>query len=167
MAEPRRDFEAEVRSAWPALVRSASVLCWSSADAEDVVQETVLRAMKARGGFRGDSSFLTWIYVILTRVATAANQRRARKVPAGARPLSPEPLPPVDAALIEDEMARRMIDAIRQLPQRQREMVTLHYLDERPYRDIAEALGVSIGTVKATLFNAKQSLREALAEKEH
>ena len=88
-------------------------------------------------------------------------------MPAGARPLSPEPLPPVDAALIEDEMARRMIDAIRQLPQRQREMVTLHYLDERPYRDIAEALGVSIGTVKATLFNAKQSLREALAEKEH
>ena len=79
-------------------------------------------------------------------------------------PRRPDALPPVDAAVIEDEAARRVIDAIRALPRRQREMATLHFLDERPYREIAEALGVSVGSVKATIFTAKQSLRAALAD---
>ena len=75
-------------------------------------------------------------------------------------------MPPVDRALIVDEDARHLVDAIRSLPDRQREMVTFHFLDELSYGEIAAALGVSVGTVKATLFAAKMSLRSALAKKE-
>ena len=164
MADDQRDFEGELQAAWPALVRSATVLCRSAADVEDVVQETMMQAYRAYPGFRGESAFLTWAYVILARVASKANRRalRDQNLPA----FQAEALPPVDAGIVKDETARRVIDAIRRLPERQREMMTLHFLDERPYREIAQALGVSEGTVKSTIHSAKQSLRAALARDE-
>ena len=72
-------------------------------------------------------------------------------------------LPPVDSALLEAEEARVLIDAIRWLPERQREMITLHFLQELSYAEIAGALGVAVGTVKATIFSAKIALRDALS----
>jgi RNA polymerase sigma-70 factor (ECF subfamily) len=164
MGNPMQDFAVEAEAAYPALVRAATVLCRSRSDVEDVVQETLMRAFKAYPAFRGDSSFLTWTYAILLRVAQAAN-RGAKGIPADYTTSLPQQLPPVDHAMILDEDARRLIDAVRSLPERQREMVTLHFLRELPYAEIAKALGVSVGTVKATLFEAKMSLRAALAAK--
>ncbi len=163
MARCDRDFDANLTPVYPALVRSAAVLCWSKDDVEDVVQETVLRGFQSYGSFRRESPFLTWMYVILLRVAAAANRQRRRQVPLDYRLDQPDQLPPVDRAVIDDEQGGMVIDAIRGLPQRQREMVTLHFLHDLSYPQIAEALGVAVGTVKATLFSAKASLREALA----
>ncbi len=160
-----QDFEAAAEAAYPALGRAATILCWSRSDVEDVVQETMLRAFKAYGSFRGDSSFLTWAYAILARVAQAANRRHVNRLPSDLANDQPLPLPPVDRAVVAEEDARCLIDAIRSLPDRQREMVTLHFLEHFRYAEIADALGVSVGTVKATLFEAKVSLRRALARK--
>ncbi len=162
MAPCAGDFDADLSAVYPALVRSATVLCWSKDDVEDVVQETALRGFQSYGSFRRECSFLTWMYVILLRVAAAANRQRSRQVPLDYRRDQPEQLPPVDRAVIDDEQGRIAIDAIRSLPQRQREMITLHFLHDLSYAEIAETLGVAVGTVKATLFAAKASLREAL-----
>src|SRR5687767_15295455 len=128
MIDLERDFESAVQAVYAPLVRSANLLCWSGNDVDDVVQETLLQAIRSYGSFNGSSSVLTWCYAILARVAAAANQRRARRLPedyaglaAAARNQS---LPPVDSALLEDEEARVLIDAIRSLPERQREMIT-------------------------------------------
>jgi len=165
MTNHRGDFAVEVEAAYPALVRAATVLCWSRSDAEDVVQETVVRACKSYASFRGDSSFLTWTYTILARVAQASNQGRSRCIPADYAMSQPQQLPPVDRAVIIDDDARCVIEAIRSLPERQREMVTLRFLEELSYAEIAEALAISVGTVKATIFEAKMSLRSTLAGK--
>jgi RNA polymerase sigma-70 factor (ECF subfamily) len=125
----------------------------------------MLRAFKSYHAFRGDSSFFTWAYVILARTAYAANQAHAKGVPSDYALGQPQRLPPVDRAVVLNEDARAAIDAIRSLPERQREMVTLHFLEEMTYPEIAAALQVSIGTVKATIFEAKASLRSALREK--
>jgi RNA polymerase sigma-70 factor (ECF subfamily) len=166
MGKPKRDFASEAKAAYPALVRAATVLCRSRSDVEDVVQETLMRAVKAYPSFRADSSFLTWAYAILLRAARDANRTRAKGVPADDAANLPEHLPPVERAAMLDEEARRVVDAVRSLPERQREMVTLHFLRELPYSEIAEALGVSVGTVKATMFEAKMSLRAILARKD-
>lgn len=160
------DFESEVEAAYSGLVRAATVLCWSNADVEDVIQETLVRAFKSYASFRGECRFLTWAYSILARVAQDANRRYARPIPAEYATSHPDQLPPVDRAVMLDEEARCVIDAIRSLPERQREALTLHFLRELPYGEIAAALGVSVGTVKATIFAAKKSLRAALARKE-
>ena len=165
MTNHQGDFESAVEAAYPALARAATVLCWSRSDVDDVVQETMLRAFKSYTSFRGDSSFLTWTYTILARVAQASNEGRSRCIPADYSMSQPQQLPPVDRAVIIDEDARCVIDAIRSLPERQREIVTLRFLEELSYGEIAEALAISLGTVKATIFEAKMSLRSALAAK--
>lgn len=141
------------------------VLCWSKADVEDVVQETMLSAYKAFGSFRGDSSFLTWAYRILVRVAGVANRRHSRALPDEYAAGQPQQLPPADRSVLLDEDARAVIDAIRSLPERQREIITLYLLKEFSYAEISSAMQVSLGTVKATIFEAKTSLRAALARK--
>ena len=151
--------------AYPSLTRAATVLCWSKADVEDVVQETMLGAYKSFGSFRGDSSFLTWAYRILVRAAQTANHKRAKVLPAEYALTREQQLPPADRTVILDEEARGVIDAIRSLPERQREIITLYLLKEFSYAEISSALEVSLGTVKATIFEAKASLRAALAKK--
>jgi RNA polymerase sigma-70 factor (ECF subfamily) len=159
----KKDFETAAEEAYPALARAATVLCWSQADVEDVVQEALLRAFKSYGAFRGDSSFFTWAYAILSRAAQAANRAHTKGVPSDYALSQPQHLPPVDRAVVLNEDARAVIEAIRSLPERQREMVTLRFLEDLGYAEIAATLAVSVGTVKATLFEAKMSLRSALA----
>ncbi len=125
----------------------------------------MLSAYKSYGSFRGDSSFLTWAYRILVRTAHAANHKRAKVLPAEYGLSQPQHLPPADRAVVLNEDAREVIDAIRELPERQREMITLHLLEELSYAEIGSAMEVSLGTVKATIFEAKTSLRAALARK--
>lgn len=146
-------------------MRTATVLCWSKADVEDVVQETMLSAYKSFESFRGDSSFLTWAYRILVRAAQAANHKRVKVLPDEYALTREQQLPPADRAVILDEEARGVIDAIRSLPERQREIITLYLLKEFSYAEISSAMEISLGTVKATIFEAKTSLRAALAKK--
>jgi RNA polymerase sigma-70 factor (ECF subfamily) len=165
-----RDFESSLDAIYPALVRAARVLCWSDADVDDVVQEALLAAYRGRASFKGHASPFTWCYTILTRVASRANRRHVRGRSLTSTHDDGEmtetldaPLPPVDSRLLDDETSRAVIDAVRTLPQRQREVITLHFLRDCPYAEIASALGISVGTVKATVFAAKQSLREKLS----
>lgn len=168
-----REFEASLDAVHPALVRAARVLCWADADVEDVVQETLLAAFRGRASFKGDASPFTWCYTILTRVASRANRRHARGRSMASTHVDDDgadlaesldaPLPPVDSRLLDDETSRAVVDAVRRLPQRQREVITLHFLQDCSYAEIAAALGISVGTVKATVFAAKQSLREKLS----
>src|SRR4051812_9738869 len=118
MSERSRDFERAVNEVYPALVRSAHLLCWSAQDVEDVVQETMLQALRGYASFQGRSSPLTWCYTILARAAAAANRRRRERVPPSYVGMQPDGLPPVDAALIEHETCRLMVNAIRALPDR-------------------------------------------------
>ncbi len=125
----------------------------------------MLTAFKSYDSFRGDASFFTWAYRILVRAAHAANQKQARVLPSEFAMSQTEQLPPADRAVILDEEARGVIDAIRALPARQREIITLHLLEHLSYAEISSATEVSLGTVKATIFQAKTSLRAALASK--
>jgi RNA polymerase sigma-70 factor (ECF subfamily) len=159
------NFEAVAAQAYPSLTRAATVLCWSQADVDDVVQETMLSAYKSYASFRGDSSFLTWAYRILARAAQAANHKQAKVLPAEYALTQPQHLPPVDRTIILDEEAREVVDAIRSLPERQREIITLYLLKQLSYAEISSAIDISLGTVKATIFEAKISLRAALARR--
>ncbi len=137
MANPKPDFESAVEADYAALARAATVLCRSKSDVEDVLQETMLRAFKAYPAFRGGSSFLTWAYAILARVAQARNLSAARCIPETYALSKSDHLPPADRAVVADEEHRCLIDAIRALPERQREIVTLHFLQEVSCDEIA------------------------------
>ncbi len=135
----------------------------SHEDANDLAQEAFLKAWRAIGRFRGDSSFSTWLYRI---AVNACLNFRARK-----RPLTQElpetladPVPGAAARVEKDDEARRVRAAVSRLPERQRATLILKLYHELTHEEVAEILGSSVGTVKANLFHALGNLRRLMAE---
>ena len=130
-------------------------------DANDMAQEVFLKAYRAIDRFRGDSSFSTWLYRIA--VNTCLNLRSSRR-PEG-EPL-PDTLPDghtgVLDAMVEDERARRVREAVSRLPEKQRATLILKIYHELTHEEVAGIVGSSVGTVKANLFHALGNLRKML-----
>lgn len=138
------------------------------ANAEDLAQETFLRAYRGLSSFRGTSSLKTWLYQIATNVARThtAKQRARREELAhdsegAARRFD-------EAASGEDlesrAILRQQLDAaLATLPVELREAVVLRDVEGLEYREISTALGVPMGTVESRIFRARQRLREQLA----
>ena len=137
----------------------------SPADAEEVAQDAFVRVWTALPGFRGESSFSTWLHRIvarraLDRVAVLKN-RRAREQLEESLPERADPL--ADGRKRDEHRARtvvlqRMID---RLSPHQRAAVTLFYYEGRSVEDVATVLGMPANTVKTHLLRARTALREA------
>lgn len=125
------------------------------ADADDVVQESWVRAVRAIDGFRGDSALGTWINGIGVRVAWEAIRRRER--------LS-EPSPEHELAADPPHTAERidLEHALRRLPDAYRAVVVLHDVEGFGHEAIAESLGIAIGTSRSHLSRARNALRTML-----
>jgi RNA polymerase sigma-70 factor, ECF subfamily len=130
--------------------------------ADDLAQEVFLRAYRGLVGFEGRSRFSTWIYRIAYNVFL---NHRARSKELAALPQGFES----HAAAPETELSPSRLDlrhdlaaAIAELPERYRVVVTLYYLEEVSYPEIAEVLDLPLGTVKTHLHRAKRMLRDHL-----
>ena len=132
-------------------------------DANDVAQEVFLKAYRAIRRFRGDSSFSTWLYRIA--VNTCLNFRSARKPEPQELPEAlADPSLGVAASLESEERARRVRDAIRRLPEKQRATLILKVYHDLTHEEVARILGSTVGTVKANLFHALGNLRKLVLE---
>ncbi len=132
-------------------------------DSMDITQESFIRAYTRLAGFRGASSFGTWVCRIAINLAL--NHLRARK-----HTVDPDEVylssPPEDImALREQEYVnRRLEEAIEQLPTRQRLTLLLKVKDGKSHQEIAELLDCAVGTSKASFHNAVMNLRKALGD---
>lgn len=151
------------------LVHFLRMMMPSAADrdaAEDVAQEAFLRAFRSLGQFRGQSTFKTWLYQIATNVArTQVARRRDRK-----EEQEPETRPDmpsgenVERRVIAHDQLRR---ALAELPDDWREAVILRDIEGLEYREIADVLGIPMGTVESRIFRGRQRLKAALQEPHH
>lgn len=135
------------------------------ADADDIAQETFVKAYLALGEFRGESAFFTWIYRIAVNLSLNAIRKRQimtyldqsellRKVlPSSDRP---------DAMLEHKELEDTLQQAISALPEKQRMVFVMRYFDEMSYEEISEVLHTSVGGLKANYFHAINKVREYL-----
>jgi len=129
--------------------------------ADDLAQETFLRAYRGLSGFEGRSAFSTWIYRIAYNVYLSQSGRRQRAavVEAGFGHQRAW----VDAQSgSRSELRRDLQAAIAALPERYRGVVVLYYAEGVNYPEIAEILDIPVGTVKTHLHRAKRVLRERL-----
>jgi RNA polymerase sigma factor (sigma-70 family) len=147
----------------------ARYLLRDTADAEDAVQECFLRALRHFDSYRGPA-MKPWLLAILRNVCNAEFARRsAQPLPPDGKedtrgvddpPLWQEPQASPEAELLrqrDDDAMRRLIAA---LPAQYRETIVLRDINDLSYRDIAEVLGVPIGTVMSRLARAREMLRE-------
>lgn len=128
--------------------------------ADDLAQEVFLRVYRGLPYFRGEARLSTWIYRIVANVCLQEPDRRAT-IPLDAD--RPDHAPAgADRQFGDLELRDRLEKAIARLPGHYRLLVAAHYLDGIRYEDLAEALQVPLGTVKAQLYRAKRQLRHVL-----
>jgi RNA polymerase sigma-70 factor (sigma-E family) len=151
-AGPADGFEAAFDSLFPRALRLARRIIGDPGTAEDIAAEALARTY-ARWS---KVSTLPWRDGWVLRVTTNLAIDRLRSHPTD-RPIPPE-------LLAEDTLVLRLVltAALRDLPKRQREAIALHYLADLSDAQVAEALGVSVGTVKTHIHRGLQSLRSRL-----
>src|SRR5215472_8605379 len=135
-------------------------------DAEDLTQETFLRAWKYIGRFDGRASFSTWLYRICSNCALDHHRSRGRR-PAGVddeeifqRVASPEPSP--ERVASSSEVAALLAPALQELSAMERVAFVMRHYEGLPIEKIAEGLGIREGAAKHAIFRAVQKIRRAL-----
>lgn len=143
----------------------AATLLGAGSDAEDVVQEALVKAYRSLGSFRADRPFRPWLLRIVANEARNAHRsavRRTGREERQARDLWAELLDPA-AAVVDREDKARLLAAVAGLPDRLRPVVACRYLLELDEADTAVVLGLPRGTVKSRLSRGLARLREDLA----
>lgn len=145
-------------------------------DASDLTQETFLRAFNSLNRFRGSSSFSTWLYRIACNLCLDEIKRqkrqKARVVDSTVQTADDEEIDLIEQTgdssldpqevLIRRERQEMIQQAIATLPEHQRATLVLYDIQGEPYEEIAQALDISIGTVKSRLNRARLSLKSRL-----
>lgn len=144
------------------------MLGWSGDQmAADITQEVFVKALVARESFGGKSTFKTW----LTRIAINECRAHLRKQNRRQKLLrwwqagfGGSVSPPPEAETTQAETNHRVRQAIGELPEKLREVVVLHYLEELSVADIAEVLSLNLGTISTRLSRAREKLKTLLQE---
>lgn len=153
----------------PHLAAAYNLACWLSGndqDAEDIVQEATLRAFKFFGSFKGDNGYTWFLAIVRNTFYTQLPQKRKQEhttifdeeIHAG----SSEALNP-EVILLKYADSKRLKEALEELPPEYREVIVLRELEELSYKEIAELIGIPIGTVMSRLARARKRLQQQLS----
>ncbi len=143
-------------------------------DAQELVQDAFLRVHLGLGGFRGTSSFYTWLYRIVVNLAVDAKRRPYRQrvgwesIAECADDSRSFELPRISnsdphEAMSRSELDQRLTAALTQLPPYHRAVIVMREVDGMSYQEMAENLHISKGTVMSRLFHARRRLQHTLA----
>ena len=141
-------------------------------DAMEVLQEAFVKAFQGLRGFRFGSSFGTWFYRIVVNASLDRRRIRAHKVghleeeldvSSGEMSLGRPSAEPIEMAE-RKELAAEIQKAIEDLSEDHRAVFILHVIEGVPYKDMAQILRISEGTVMSRLFYARQNLRQKLKD---
>lgn len=170
-------FDEMVTRYWDRIYGMVNQLLRNQQDAEEVTQDAFIRAHRALGNFRGESSFSTWLYQIATNLARNRywywwRRKRDRSIsfeaPLGAdsettlADVFPAEVVSPEDATVTQEFVDRVAAGMEQLSEKHREILILRNVQNLSYEEIADILKISVGTVKSRIARARESLREKL-----
>lgn len=174
-----RAFEALVRRYERWVFTLALRMVGDRADAEDLAQEIFLKAYRGLPGFRGGSRFSTWLYAIASHHCLnhlASREFRTRRAARGGTPTGAHEEPPTsrldrvadeapgpDAVLERRDLRRMIEDALTRVTEEHRIVLILRDIQGLSYEEIAESLGLELGTVRSRLHRARMDLKARLA----
>jgi RNA polymerase sigma-70 factor, ECF subfamily len=143
-------------------------------DARDVVQEAFLHAYQSLHSFKGDSLFFTWLYRIAvnTAISMKRKQRRALRIqPTGDEKKTIDPLDPSESnrpghAIEMAEEERKVHEALGKLSAEHRAVLVMKDMEGMKYEEMAEILGVPVGTIRSRLHRARLEMRDVFLQVE-
>ena len=173
LAGQREHFHLLIRPYEQQIFRTALALVKNEAEAEDVVQDAVLKAYRKLASFRGDAKFSTWLIAITLNEARGRLRKQNRAAfesldekreensdytPAALTDWREVPL----AALERQEIRALIQQAVAELPDTYREIITLRDVEDLNVNDTASLLGISVTLVKVRLHRARMMLQKKL-----
>jgi len=171
-------FAEEALPHLDAVYRFALRLSGSPDEAEDLVQETFLRAFRSWDQYTRGTKAKSWLFTICRNVFLRRREREKRHVEIVQETVAPStggggPVNPMWASVagvdpegrfFDSIVDEQILEAIAELPEEYRTAVVLSDLEGLPYAEIAETMGVPVGTVKSRLFRGRRRLQEVLYE---
>lgn len=134
-------------------------------EAEDFAQDVFVKAFVGLAGFRGRSSFSTWLTRIAYNTGINAKRRLGRYEAIDSEPVDTRSLSPEDAH-IRAETAASLRKAMASLPEKYAVCIDLFFKEGMKYEDIKDVTGFPVNTIKSHVFRAKRDLRKALVAEE-
>ena len=172
-------FDEMVARYWTRIYSMVNQLLRNPQDAEEVTQDAFIRAHRGLENFRGDSAFSTWLYQIATNLARNRywywwRRKRDKSVSIDA-PLGgdgdatladiiPAEVETPDDIAVTQEFVARIARGMERLGAKHREILILRNVKNLSYEEIADILGISIGTVKSRIARARESLRAKVGD---
>jgi RNA polymerase sigma-70 factor, ECF subfamily len=144
------------------LLRSAYLLCGDEMEAQDLVQETLIQAIKSWRGFRGESGLYTWIHGILLNLCRRYHRQQKRLVYDEELVLQETFQADHAREMDQDFCAARLTKAMQELSREHREVLILRYFESMKIEEIARQTDVSCGTVKSRLHYAMRCLEQLI-----
>jgi RNA polymerase sigma-70 factor, ECF subfamily len=172
-------FDEMVSRYWDRIFSMVNQLLRNPQDAEEVTQDAFIRAHKGLANFRGDSAFSTWLYQIATNLARNRywywwRRKRDKSVSLDApvgndtnttlAEVLPAEVETPDDITVTREFVNRIGSGMERLGAKHREILVLRNVKNLSYEEIAQILGISVGTVKSRIARARESLRSKLGE---
>jgi len=169
-------FEAEALASLDSLYRTARRLSRNEAEAEDLVQDTYLKAFRAADRFEPGTNLRAWLFTILHNTARNRVRDRARDTVSvdseaveraaeqGFPGSSGPPVETPEALLLRDTLAPELQAAIDELPDSFRQAVWLRDVEEFSYAEIADMLEIPVGTVMSRISRGRKALYERLTQ---
>jgi len=145
-------------------------------EAEDIAQETFIKAYRSLDSFRGQASFSTWLYKIATNLCIDRARTKKRRPQqaysldepmdkdeegGGGREIADSRFEP-SKGVERDELRTLVRETVGEMPEKQRQVLIMCDLQGMPYEEIAEALDIPLGTVKSRIFHARADLARRL-----
>jgi RNA polymerase sigma-70 factor, ECF subfamily len=158
----RREFEERLAECGPLAYRVARGVLRNSADAEDVAQEAVLRAYQRFKRLRDRTRFRAWLVRIAFRMAIDRARSAKRREIRENLWSQPAPRPSTEDLATTSEFQTHLERAMDELPNKQRLVLLLAAMQGHSLEEVAEMLGLPMGTVKSRLFFARKQLAEKL-----
>lgn len=173
--DPGTALEERISAHRAAVLGYVNSIVRDAATAEDLVQETLLRAYSRRGTLQDESRLVAWLYRIATNVCRDHFRRGKSHGKPGPADMEPydameqdHPVegagPRLDQALEQDEMSSCVQSYLADLPDPYKAVILLHDMEEMTNPEIARMLGISLATVKIRIHRAREKLRDALAK---
>jgi RNA polymerase sigma-70 factor (ECF subfamily) len=167
--QPSAGFEELALPLFGSLYNFARWLARNSNDAEDLVQETYLKALRSFASFQPSGNFRAWIFQILRNTFLSSCSKLDRRMTVAIDSQEDGPTLPVDTEtpetiLMNRSNLQRVQRAIDDLPVHYREPLLLCEVEEMSYREIAEILSIPLGTVMSRLARARKVVRESLRD---
>src|SRR5205809_847410 len=164
-ADTKREFEERLAECGPLAYRVARGVLRNTADAEDVAQETLLRAYRRFDRLRDRTRFRAWLVRIAFRLALdrlRSGKRRELRDTVWSQPEHQPPTRTAEDLAASKELQAHLDNALAELPEKLRLVLLLAAMEGHTIEEIAGMLGISTGTVKSRIFYARKQLAEKL-----